>query len=539
LKRRRAAIVLASFAAVLFACNAILGIDGDILDRDADGSSPEGSAPPPGGGSLTALHVDPPALEIKQGETKTIKVKPEGSAKNVEITFSSLPVGVTAPSKLVPVGQESDVEITASVFAPLQPVATPMTIHANGQKQNIDVTVGGNLDTQFGEGGTVVIPFGAVAVAVNEADPIGLAVEDDGHILVVFSTGAINAHQVAVARVAPNGKLDTTYGDGGIFVTNIVPPDAGSTVDDRGNTAAIVGTKQLVIGGTRGGSKATFAVVNATPQLQTAAVFHVLKATSESITGIAVDDGGLLLLDQGGNAESQVVRMLVNGSIDTSYADGGARLVGVNGTIGSEIVAGPTRSFVLGSTLVTSLPHPLVAATQANGTPDIVFGANGNKVLNPPAEAPMVRAATGVLAGDGKIYAFGPCGGVLCAFELDPASAGTVASFGDGGFAAIDPQLDGGDAIVPFATMETDGGFLVGGFLLSGSIRNALVTRVDATGKIDPAFGVAGSFRLPTSDVSVVKRFAAHQGGVVAAIALERHEMTTPILDVMLVRYLP
>jgi uncharacterized delta-60 repeat protein len=74
----------------------------------------------------------------------------------------------------------------------------------------------GDLDISFGDGGrlTTDFPTGSFATAV--------AVQTDGKVVAVgAAAGASTDGEFAIARYEPDGDLDTTFGDGGTVVTPI------------------------------------------------------------------------------------------------------------------------------------------------------------------------------------------------------------------------------------------------------------------------------------------------------------------------------
>jgi uncharacterized delta-60 repeat protein len=69
----------------------------------------------------------------------------------------------------------------------------------------------GELDPSFGIGGKVEAPFGP------ESGASGVAVQPDGKILVAGSPEA--AQGFSIARLLPNGALDSSWGKGGVATT--------------------------------------------------------------------------------------------------------------------------------------------------------------------------------------------------------------------------------------------------------------------------------------------------------------------------------
>jgi uncharacterized delta-60 repeat protein len=83
----------------------------------------------------------------------------------------------------------------------------------------------GSLDTSFGNGGTVVTPFEASAMAR------AAAVAPDGTIIVAGSvqpSAAFTTTDFMVARYNANGSLDTAFGSGGLVDTSLGDFDAAA-----------------------------------------------------------------------------------------------------------------------------------------------------------------------------------------------------------------------------------------------------------------------------------------------------------------------
>jgi uncharacterized delta-60 repeat protein len=75
----------------------------------------------------------------------------------------------------------------------------------------------GTLDATFGTGGVATVPAGTGSDFAN-----GMAVQPDGKIVLVgVANGWGTASSWAVARLLPNGSLDTGFGTNGVVLTNI------------------------------------------------------------------------------------------------------------------------------------------------------------------------------------------------------------------------------------------------------------------------------------------------------------------------------
>jgi uncharacterized delta-60 repeat protein len=114
--------------------------------------------------------------------------------------------------------------------------------------QNSDVAVArylssGDLDTSFGSGGAVTTDFGSFF-----DDAIGLAVQDDGRIVVSAPFVDSSNLTAAAARYETDGDLDPTFSGDGLAVTQ-----APTTTDDSGGLALQADGKIVVAAGTNAG----------------------------------------------------------------------------------------------------------------------------------------------------------------------------------------------------------------------------------------------------------------------------------------------
>jgi len=87
----------------------------------------------------------------------------------------------------------------------------------------------GTLDSSFASNGIVTTPAGRGAKAT------AIALQPDGKIIIAGAALNGGQHTMVVARYAPNGSLDPTFGQGGKAVTELGPgsPDDDAYLPDR------------------------------------------------------------------------------------------------------------------------------------------------------------------------------------------------------------------------------------------------------------------------------------------------------------------
>jgi uncharacterized delta-60 repeat protein len=345
----------------------------------------------------------------------------------------------------------------------------------------------GSLDTTFGKGGIVTANLGvtagslipieqsngdiAVVTAINRSGfpnlevfgllrytssgtllgtttasfftngisrPVAVAVQSNGDIVVAgtASSGINQPTEFALARFLPSGKLDTTFGSGGLVTTipsGIFPSVSAVIVQPNG---------QIVVGG--------------------------------FVAGVNRHTGGQTVL----------VRYSSNGSLDTAFGEGGiveAPTAAASPTVlaelsdGSYLAVGGTSSVEFSSTGVlqsTVTPGSLVAASQsaAGCCSPAFFQPNGDYVVAETVGAGFQRT-------DGEAFRFSETGVEGSSFSSP--------KFTFGGQARNTPQ-----AIAP----QSNGQIVVGGLfgLARLDSNGALDGTFGSSGSLATIFGVTG-----------------------------------------------
>jgi uncharacterized delta-60 repeat protein len=158
----------------------------------------------------------------------------------------------------------------------------------------------GKLDGSFGNGGQATIPFGN---SPSGGQPTDLIVQPpapgqtEGKILVSGNTG----YGGGLARLNPDGSLDSTFGNGGYETTTVA------------GWLALQSTGKIIVSGNG------VARFNPNGSLDTTFGSGGYAANG----GVVAVQGNDQIVTVGGSAESQVTRYNSDGTLDTSFGNGG------------------------------------------------------------------------------------------------------------------------------------------------------------------------------------------------------------------------
>ncbi len=227
----------------------------------------------------------------------------------------------------------------------------------------------GPLDPTFGEGGIVELPDGLQGL-YNAATSVVL--DPDGRIVVA----GIRNSELIVLRLLADGSLDQSFGTSGIFT--------GPT-SDRDPTPRILRTAG---GGYRVSISAdTCQVVALTAGGVIDGAFGAggiasIEPPSSSCTSLVAQPDGRLLIAGLGDDHGFATRLLANGQIDPGFAGGAiadamsdATALAV-GDDGSVVVAGHAAG----------VEGALVMRLQASGELDTLFGQAGSTMIDLPSD---------------------------------------------------------------------------------------------------------------------------------------------------------
>lgn len=374
---------------------------------------------------------------------------------------------------------------------------------------SLSAIAAGALDASFGTAGRAVHDF---TTAANQGEyGSALAIQSDGKLLVASETNVAPA-RVIVSRHLTSGALDTTFGSGGRVTLDF---GACAQCPVTSPSLALAGDGTILVGATEA----------------------ISTVSSLTVTNIVV------------------TRLSTAGAVSTGFGVNGVARVNPEGSsrLHDLSLQGDGRVLLAGATGTAGLMHWLVLRLTAAGALDSSFTdrAASSPDISAPSVAQRIR-----MQSDGHIVVVGRTPGGLRGFRywMQDASLMTFATTMHGDFAdlAIDsqdrvwllsagtagsevvrlgPAFEGGTgflgdslpqgvafaSIVPLASGEA---FLAGGRGLvaaqgAGFSTGASILKLDAAGRIDTAFGDAGSLAI---DRFLLNRIARQSNGRLVAV---------------------
>jgi len=386
------------------------------------------------------------------------------------------------------------------------------------------------LDPTFGTGGRVVLDALASARdydAILQRDGKLVVVGVTPAAGATFnSTSADPSRDVLVARFNPDGTLDATFGGDGIVTFDF------NDSDDRGySIAEQVDGKLVVVGAAQGVDlDVDGAVARLNPDGSLDTSFHgnglaVLPlAGTQELFGIAIQNDGKILV--GGYDSTMparfspqtfaVARLLADGTLDTAYRGSAAGIAilppeaGVVARISGLALQADGKLVAVGSRFVSSPDqYQQVAALRldAEGALDPTFGTGGVALVEHNPDYFQEQARRVVVQPDQSLLLVGT--NVLSSGDklLEGAvlrlgtNGGPDASFGVNGWArgVNGVNSDTGQAIV----LEASGHTLTAGATARGgeeSLEDFAMSRLMPSGELDATFGTQGRLTVDFSE---------------------------------------
>jgi len=367
----------------------------------------------------------------------------------------------------------------------------------------------GDLDASFGVGGLVVTDL----LGTTSDTLAGFARQADGRLVVagVGTSPSTNLRiGMAVARLNLDGSLDETFGEDGTAHAGFPPEEnpgaVGVAIQSDGRIVVVGGTFTpttstniaLARFHTDGTLDTTFGtggrVVTPTVGQATARAVAIQSDGKIVVAGDLYD-----FANPQNDGDFIVVRYLSDGSLDPAFGTSGivsSDLFGGSNDLAFDLVVRPDgRIVVCGGTRRLSLSGQMgIAQYDSSGTLDPTFGSGGVAITSfGTSGSPRAMA----LQVDGRVVLVGTVGsGATPALARFDASGALDPTFGVGGLVESSPAI----AIRPAAVgIQSDGSILLTGSYFTATFSDFTLVRYLADGSVDLSFGVAG---VVTSDFS-------------------------------------
>lgn len=356
----------------------------------------------------------------------------------------------------------------------------------------------GRLDANFGSGGTVLAPEAGYLSSVK-----GLALQEDGRILFsVPGTQGPCAAGSTVYGLQPNGNLDSSFGNGGASAS--LPLSASYiAIDSKGrilvagvalyNCVKFTANRELAVArlepnGNLDSSFGNEGVVHANTED---------KLEESTANGLAVREDGTILVA----GSRSLLALSSGGALESSFGKGGVAEA-ANGPKVLLALSGGEAILASSESCCSGTGDFVLSRYRADGSLNTEFGSGGRTSLDVGA---FDEASALALAPDGSIVLAGgaaspeSCGGGECPFTPILArfdSDGALDSgFGQGGRTPLEfPGGSPGYTYVPRIAglaISPSGQILAAGG--AGRRSDAFVLARGPNGGADPSFGSLGS----------------------------------------------
>lgn len=268
----------------------------------------------------------------------------------------------------------------------------------------------GAPDLSFGSNGFIAINFN---IGLNVADtPWALAIDDNDVIYVAGQTSNGVDNDFAVTKVM-NGAIVTSFGTNGMATYDFF------TGNDVATGIGFLPNGNIVVGGRSfNGANNDFAMISIDTNGVLDPNFGVggtVRAdygnTNNFSDALAVTESGLILLAGGSNNSSDVAiaRFLSNGTLDTSFGNGGFTVTNCNGSESAKDIAlqKDGKIILCGETGNGANYRFLVLRYTADGVLDNSFSQNGWAIIDAPINGDNYFGEGVAVLDNGKIAVAG------------------------------------------------------------------------------------------------------------------------------------
>ncbi len=434
-----------------------------------------------------SLGVTGPAnILIAQGGTAllTVSVQRNGFTDPVQIGLSSVPNGVLASTIVIPSGTSvGSLSLLASDAALLGTTAVSIVATSGALSATAPLSVrvigtDGTLDPTFGNGGKLTLDIDP-SQSLLEA----VSVQADGRIVVAGSTGLLGTKDALVARLHPDGSLDTSFGNGGTLII-----DAG--LDEHCTGVVTLASGRILF------SFVSFRIADAGFTLDS--YVRLVDSSGAPVTTDSVF-GSTGELDFPGESPGNIVSL---GGDSAAYAVGS---VGVYqppnqtqltfpGLSADHVAAGGNSLFVAGLAL---FPSNAVAVgrfvNQGTYQMDGAFGAGTGRVVLDALTPGSSRVTSVTVDGNGSAVVSIADGTTNVDFVVARVTSSGVRdpSFGAGaGYVTTD--FSGGADLASDVRLIGTNLVVVGGASMGSTGEDFALARYFDSGDLVPAFGLDG-----------------------------------------------
>lgn len=298
----------------------------------------------------------------------------------------------------------------------------------------------GTLDTTFNQTGKLVFDFDENLNYLYAA-----ALQNDGKIVVAGQCGNSSNSDFVVARINPNGELDSEFGIEG-------KQRIGIQGDDRGRCVAIQTDGKIVLGGFSypvSSSNCWFAAVRLTSSGQLDNTFStdgkvVAKVASSYGNDTVQDmilqtDGKIVMLADsyiGNSQDIGVIRFTTNGELDTTFSGDGkfsTSMIGTSDYPRKIILQSDGKILISGTYYTTPQPNLALLRLTSSGALDSTFSSDGKANY-------LVPGNNSVSIGDMKIQSTGQiliCGSIYNSYMVVRIFSGSELNIEDWNYKKI------------------------------------------------------------------------------------------------------
>lgn len=320
------------------------------------------------------------------------------------------------------------------------------------------------------------------------------------HLFPVFSLILLLNAGFSTQSIAQPGTLDNTFGTNGIVTTFL------DTFPDKGNTVVIQNDGKIILGGSAQSSYTTsdFALIryNTDGTLDNTfgtngQVITTIENRSEA-QAVAIQTDGKIVLGGYSKFYINIVRYNTDGSLDTTFGNGGKVITDVIGYYSekckSVVIQSDGKILVggYGQESGNDLPHFLVVRYLNNGTLDTTFGTNGVLVGGVGMGRSLhIKTDGKILLGGESAFSF--------AIERYTSNGLLDNTFGVNG--QVITLFGGANSFGHSMDLQTDGKMVLAGYSSFNNIDMALA-RYNTDGTLDNTFGVDGKVITPFGESS-------------------------------------